>query len=79
MALAGTTILGLIKLADLLLLMVEAAPAVLASLRETRDRLVQMAEQGRDPTPAEWDELVLTLQANSDEIQAIRDAANRGQ
>ena len=79
MALAGTAVLGLIKLADLLLLMVEAAPEVLASLRETHDRLVQMAEQGRDPTPAEWDELLSTLQTNSDEIQAIRDAANRGE
>jgi len=79
MALAGTTILGLLKLADVLLLLVEAAPAVIASLQETRDRLAQMADQGRDPTPAEWDELLLTLQANSDEIQAIRDAANRGE
>ncbi len=79
MALAGTTILGLIKLADVLLLMVEGAPAVIASLQETRDRLVQMADQGRDPTINEWDELLLTLQTNSDEIQAIRDAANRGE
>ncbi len=75
----ATLVLGLIKLLDVALLAVEAAPEIIAALTEQRNKLVSMAEQKRDPTPAEWDELLLTLQANSDEIQAIRDAANRGE
>ena len=76
---ATTVVLGLVKLLDVALLAVEAAPEIIAAIKEQRDKLVAMAEQGRNPTPLEWDELLGVVQANSAEIQAIRDAANRGE
>ncbi len=75
----ATLVLGLIKLLDVALLAVEAAPEIIAALTEQRDKLVQMANAKRDPTPLEWDELLVVVQDNSAEIQAIRDAANRGE
>ncbi|MEE9383185.1 MAG: hypothetical protein V3V08_07210 [Nannocystaceae bacterium] len=74
----ATLVFGLIKLLDVALLAVEAAPEIIAALTEQRNKLVSMAEQKRDPTALEWDELLIVVQANSAEIQAIRDAANRG-
>lgn len=75
----ASLVFGLIKLLDVALLAIEAAPEIIAALTEQRDKLVSMAEQKRDPTPLEWDELLLVVQGNSAEIQAIRDATNRGE
>lgn len=37
--------------------LIQAGHDVAALIQETRDRLQNMADENRDPTPGEWDEL----------------------
>lgn len=46
-----------LKLVDLLVIAIKVAPNVYAQYQETRHKISLMIQEGRDPTPAEWEQL----------------------
>ena len=68
-----------LKAIDGLLMATEMAPDIIAQFQGARDKLAAIADDKRDPTPEEWDEINDEIDAASTEIQDIRDRTNAGQ
>lgn len=64
------TIKSVIKLLDIVMLAVEATPAILAKYNKAKAKIEKMIEEGRNPTQEEWDELVDLTNENSNELQS---------
>lgn len=53
------TLLVVSRLLDILLLGAQLLPEAREASRKLQIKLHELSEQGRDPTPHEWDELIL--------------------
>ena len=60
------------KILDLILLGVQMVPAVKAEMEELKGKLVEMAAEGREPTPEEWDELNASIDDKLDRLRAAQ-------
>lgn len=60
----------ILRLIDIALNLFEAGSAAYERFNELRGKLTAMQAEGRDPTPAEWDELFDGIESNSARLDA---------
>lgn len=69
-----TTLNAILKLLDLITIGLTLTPVIQASYQRNRALVQQMVDEGRDPTPDEWEALLSDIQENTNELNKTSEA-----